>query len=96
MYGDQSGEFLSGYRCLKGLCHAICYLFKKQKLFLQQLKSKTNGPVFLFETICSRCNRLLSSVAMDGKHGHGLKLEKAGPLFSSFNAMPAKIAQKIL
>ena len=42
------------------------------------------------------CSCFLSSVAMDGKHGHGLKLEKAGPLFSSFNVIPAKIAQKIL
>ena len=24
---------------------------------------------------------------MDGKNGHGLKLEKAGPLFSTFNAI---------
>ena len=42
------------------------------------------------------CNCFLSSVAMDGKNGHGLKLQKAGPLFLSFNAIPAKIAQKIL
>ena len=32
----------------------------------------------------------LSSVATDGKDAHGLKLEKVGPDFSSFNAMPAK------
>ena len=33
---------------------------------------------------------------MDGKNGHGLELEKARPLFSSCNAIPAKITQKIL
>jgi len=32
------------------------------------------------------------SVAKDGKD----KLEKVGPSFSSFNAMPAKITQKII
>ena len=31
MYGDQFGEFVVGYQGLKGLCHAICYLFKKAK-----------------------------------------------------------------
>ena len=29
-------------------------------------------------------------VTTDGKDGHGLKLEKVGPTFSSFNSMPAK------
>ena len=48
MYGDQFGEFVGGYHGLKGLRHAICYLFKKQNLFLQQLKSKNNGLVLLF------------------------------------------------
>ena len=33
MYGDQFGEFVGGYPGLKGLCHAICYLFKKAKPF---------------------------------------------------------------
>ena len=35
------------------------------------------------------------SVSMDGKDGHGLKLEKVEPTFSSFNAMPTKITTKI-
>ena len=35
----------------------------------------------------------LSSVATDGNDGHELKLEKAGPTFSSFNAMIAKITK---
>ena len=48
MYGDQFGEFVCGYWGLKGLCHAICYVFKKQNLILQQLKSKNNGSVLLF------------------------------------------------
>ena len=34
--------------------------------------------------------RLQYIVTTDGKDGHGLKLEKVGPTFSSFNSMPAK------
>ena len=34
-----------------GLCHVICYLFKKLKRFLHQFNSKNNGPVLLFKTI---------------------------------------------
>ena len=34
----------------------------------------------------------LSSVAMDGKDGYGLKHEKVSPTFSSFNAFSCKIA----
>ena len=30
---------------------------------------------------------------MDGKDGHGLKLEKMRPTFSSFDTMPAKITK---
>ena len=33
---------------------------------------------------------------MDGKDGHGLKLEKFEPTFSSFSAIPAKIIKRIL
>ena len=36
------------------------------------------------------------SVPADGKDGNGLKLEKAGPTFSCFNAMPVKITRKII
>ena len=36
----------------------------------------------------------LSSVAMNGKDGHGSKLQKVAPTLSSFNAMPAKIIKK--
>ena len=32
-------------------------------------------------------------MATDGKNGHGLKLEKAGPTFSSLHALPAKITK---
>ena len=38
----------------------------------------------------------LSSDTTDGKDGLGLKLEIAGPTFSSFNAMPAKTNKKAL
>ena len=33
---------------------------------------------------------------MDGEDGHGFKLEKVGPTFSSFNGMPAKITETFL
>jgi len=36
----------------------------------------------------------MSSVAADGKDGNGLKLEKIGPIFSSFDAMFLKVAKK--
>ena len=32
-------------------------------------------------------------MATDGKNGHGLKLEKAGPTFSSLHDLPAKITK---
>jgi len=38
----------------------------------------------------------VSSVATDGKDGNGLKLEKIGPIFSSFDAMFLKITIKII
>ena len=36
---------------ITGLCHVICYLFKKLKPLLHQLNSKNNGLVLLFKTI---------------------------------------------
>ena len=44
----QSGIFTTS---VMGLCHAIYYIFKKLKLFLDQFNSKNNGPVLLFKTI---------------------------------------------
>ena len=40
-------------------------------------------------------NCFLSSIATDGKDGLGLKLEKVGPTFSSFNAVAAKLTKKL-
>ena len=34
--------------------------------------------------------------ALQGIEGHGLKLEKIGPTFSSFSAMPAEITKTIM
>ena len=51
--------------------------------------SKDNSPVLLINTIFKHRNCFLSFVAMDGNDGHGLKREKVGPTFSSFNATPA-------
>ena len=39
---------------------------------------------------------LTLSVALQGKNVHGLKLEKVGPIFSSFNAITAKMTSKII
>ena len=39
---------------------------------------------------------LTLSVALEGKNVHGLKLEKVGPTFSSFNAITAKMTSKII
>ena len=92
----QAGGHLSGgyyqppswnrKRLLTGLSHAICFLFKKTKTFFVefQLNSKNNGP----DQFCYLRQRYI--VTTDGKDGHGLKLEKVGPTFSSFNSMPAK------
>ena len=38
----------------------------------------------------------MGAVATDGKDGNGLKLEKIGPIFSSFDAMSPKITTKII
>jgi len=36
------------------------------------------------------------SVTTDGRDGNGLKLEKIGPIFSSFDATASEITQKLL
>ena len=68
---------------LKDLWHAIPYYF----LFL------FSSIIFIF---FRHWNYFLSFAATDGKNGNGLKLEKVGLAFSSFNAMPAETTQKIL
>jgi len=40
-------------------------------------------------------NVCLSCVVTDGKDEHGLKRENVGPIFSSFNAMPALITKTV-
>ena len=47
-------------------------------------------------SIYRHLNCSLSSVAMNGKDGHGLKLEKIAPTFSGFNAIPAKLSKKLI
>ena len=77
---------------LKWLYHAVRYIFKKLNLSSHQWTSKNTGAVLLFKTLFRQRNCFLSSqVVMDGKDGDGLKLERVGPTFSSFNAIPAKI-----
>ena len=53
-----------------GLCHAICYLFKKLKLFFASIefqKDQNNSPVLLFKTLFWHWYCFPSSVAMDCK-----------------------------
>ena len=70
--------------------YLLCFLKKLKCVF-----ASSNGPVLLFKTIFRRWNFYLSSVSTDGKDGHGLKLEKFGPTFSSFEAMAAKITRNV-
>ena len=58
-------------------------LFKKKlsKVSSDQFSCKNNCPVLLFKSIFRYGNCFLSSLATDGKDGHGLKLEKIGPTF---------------
>jgi len=69
---------------------------KSSKVSSRQLNSKNNGPTLLLKTILRYWNCFLSSVATDGKDGNGLKLEKIGPIFSSFDAVFSNITQKII
>ena len=54
------------------------------------LNSKSDGPVLLL-TIFRHYNCIPSSVAPDGKDGHGLKLEK----IIRFNAMLSKVSKSL-
>ena len=72
------------------------YLFKKVKVSSYQLNSKNNGLALLLKTILQHWNCYLSSVVTDGEEGNGLKLEKIGPIFSSFDATFLQIMKKII
>ena len=69
---------------------------KNQNLSSRQLNFQNVGPVLLSQILFRRWNCFLLSVTRDSKDGHGLKLQKVVPTFSSFNVMPAKIIKKIL
>ena len=76
------------------LCHAICHIFKKLKLFSHWIPNLMVQFHYLRLFLGIRWNHCLPSVSTNGNDGHGLNLEKAGPSFSRFNAMPAKITKK--
>ena len=57
-----------------------------------QLNSKNDATVLSLKTIFWYLNCVLLSVAMDGKDGSGLKLEKIG---QSFHTTPTKITKKV-
>ena len=69
------------------------FAIKELKFFSHLSHFKNNGPVLLFKTIFKHWNCLLSTVSTDGKDGHGLRLQKGGPTFSSCIAMPEKIVK---
>ena len=56
--------------------------------------NKDNGGGLLFKAIFRHRICIMSSVPTDAKE-HGLKLEKVGPTFSCFNAMPVKIIRNV-
>ena len=62
-------------KAIKGAMSDYLLSFLEANLFSHQLNfKKKNGPVLLFTTIFSHRNCFLSSVATDGKDGHGLIL----------------------
>ena len=74
---------------LKGAMLWYLLSFKKlNPFFFTSIEFPKNGPVLLF--ILNHWNCFLSSVSTDGKDGRGLKLEEAGPTFSSFTVKVLK------
>ena len=63
---------------------------------LHQFNFKNNGVVLLLKATFWHSNCFLPSVATDSKDGNGLKLEKIGPIISSFDAMSSKITKIII
>ena len=74
----------------------LSFFLRSYEVSWHQLNSKNIALALLFKTILWHYNCFLSSIATDGKDGVGLKLEKIGPIFSSFDAMSSKITNKIL
>ena len=80
-------------KILKGLCRTTCSVFKKLKLLFAS-KIVVLQLCYVLKTVLRHWNCLLSSITKDSKDGLGSNLEKGWADFSSFNAMPAKIAMK--
>lgn len=90
-------NLFSHFLFLKGLRRVICCIrFQKEKTFSETVEKKNNGTALLLKTIFKHQNCFKSSFAMDGKNGRRLKLENGGPTFLSFNAILAKITQKVI
>lgn len=70
--------------------------FQKEKTFSETVEKKNNGTALLLKTIFKHQNCFKSSFAMDGKNGRRLKLENGGLTFLSFNAILAKMTQKVI
>ena len=60
-------------------------------VFSHPLNSKTNALVLLLKTVLPHWNCFLPSVATDGKDENGLKFQKFGPFFSSFDVTSLKL-----
>ena len=87
--------FLPALRLVKGVMSRYLLSFLKLTRFSYQLNSKNNASVLLFKTIFRHWICSLASVAADGKDGYGFKLDKVGPILSSFNDVTAKITKKL-
>ena len=82
--------------CSKGLCHAIWYLFEKQRrssvasrykvisIQVVSMLTQFNAPVLLSKTTFRHRHCFLSSLATNGNDEPGLKLEKNWAFFSFF------------
>ena len=66
------------------------------KRVLAQLISTINGPFFVIQGCIHALKLFLSSTATHGKSGRKLKLENVWPNFSSCNAVPRIITEKIV
>ena len=66
------------------------------KCILAQLNSEINDPFFVIQGCIQALKLFLSSTATDGKSGRKLKLENVWPNFSSCNAVPRIITEKIV
>ena len=83
-------------KLLKGHCHAIWQLYKKLEGVFASIEFQNLWSSFCYWRLFWRYwNCFLSPVAMDGKGGNGLKLEKNGQFFHVLMLRVPKILKKL-